>query len=230
MSLTDMVLMPGADYKAVCENVRAVLGETETIKSGQLPGKVLETYNAGFANCEEKWAGRYYSTYVRGNGERNISMELPFTPDLVMFGYNDPYAFDCQYAFVSFYRDFRTFGQRACFIFDMEKGAMYPTAISNNTADNYIKFENGVLTFIAASKYNENTVWQTNSLYHLIAIKCVEDGKTDEELLKEYVMRLPDTGGTVTISKRRFGETGLTEDAFNAFTAANKPNWTFVIA
>ena len=38
MSMTDQVLMPGADYLAICNAVRALTGGTQTLKSGDISG------------------------------------------------------------------------------------------------------------------------------------------------------------------------------------------------
>lgn len=38
MSMTDQVLMPGADYLAICNAVRALTGGTATLKSGDIAG------------------------------------------------------------------------------------------------------------------------------------------------------------------------------------------------
>lgn len=40
MSLTEMVLMPGADYQEICEAVREKTGSTDRIKSGDLPSQI----------------------------------------------------------------------------------------------------------------------------------------------------------------------------------------------
>ena len=41
MDLTDMVIMPGADYKDACDAVRKKTGGTDAIKSGDLGAKIL---------------------------------------------------------------------------------------------------------------------------------------------------------------------------------------------
>lgn len=40
MSLTDMVVMPGADYKAICDAIRAMTGGTALIKSGDIAAAI----------------------------------------------------------------------------------------------------------------------------------------------------------------------------------------------
>ena len=40
MALTDMVIMPGADYQSMCDSIRALDGSTDVIKSGDYSGKV----------------------------------------------------------------------------------------------------------------------------------------------------------------------------------------------
>ena len=36
MALTEMVIMPGEDYQAICDSVRAKTGRTELLKSGEV--------------------------------------------------------------------------------------------------------------------------------------------------------------------------------------------------
>lgn len=46
MALTEQVLMPGADYQALCDALRARLGTTEAIRSGSL-GQLVQSIPAG---------------------------------------------------------------------------------------------------------------------------------------------------------------------------------------
>lgn len=41
MSLTEVVRMPGADYQAICDAVRAKTGGTELLKSGEVAEQIL---------------------------------------------------------------------------------------------------------------------------------------------------------------------------------------------
>lgn len=45
MALTDMVIMPGDDYQAVCNELRQLDGSTDLIRSAQMSGKVKEANN-----------------------------------------------------------------------------------------------------------------------------------------------------------------------------------------
>ena len=40
MALTEQVIMPGADYQAICDSVRTLDGSTAVLKSGDVSGKV----------------------------------------------------------------------------------------------------------------------------------------------------------------------------------------------
>lgn len=232
MSLTDFVIMPGADYQNTCDAVREKTGGTESIKSGQLPGAVENVYLAGEQANEAKWAKRFYIGSVRGNGQRDISVELPFKPDYVSLGGYEPYSSYRAYCMWEINRDFKTFAYNAGRIIRSETksdGTAINSVVSNKNIENYISYSDGKLVFNCPSIVVSGVVWRPESNYRLVAYKYTEDGKTDEDLLKDYVLSLPDSGGTVTISQRRFTETGMTTDAFNAYTAANKPSWTFVI-
>lgn len=228
MNQKDLVLMPGADYRDTCDAIRNVTGSTETIKSGQLPKEVARVFSAGESKNEEKWADRFYTAYVHGNGDTDIAVPVPFAPDFVSFGLYDPVALSSPYAYTGFFRDFRTFARQSGQFQERENSTPFSTQLKNDTIENFIRYENGAVTFTAPATFNEKIVWLKKSPYLLIAAKYVDEDKSDAELLREYIAELPDDGGTVTLSNRRFAQTGMTEDDFNAFTQASKPNWTFV--
>lgn len=56
--MTDHVIMPGADYKAICDAVREKTGGTEPLKSGDIPGEIEkiessdanDSYQLGYAD------------------------------------------------------------------------------------------------------------------------------------------------------------------------------------
>ncbi len=231
MTLTDMVIMPGADYQNTCNAIREKTGGKERIKSGQLLDAVDQVFLAGGQARDKVWENRFYSAFVRGNGERNFSVSLPFEPDYVLVGGYDPFAESNTYSVMQIERNFKTFGTRAGRITRSEGTASgISLAINNNTIPQYVDYSNGMLALTVPSVVSKDVLWREESNYYVIACKYTEDGVSEEELLKNYVVSLPDSGGTVTISQRRFAETGMTTDSFNAFAAENKPNWTFVIA
>lgn len=47
MSLTDMVIMPGADYQAACDAIREKTGDTESIKSGAMAEAIRGIQSGG---------------------------------------------------------------------------------------------------------------------------------------------------------------------------------------
>ena len=60
MSLTDMVIMPGADYQDACDAIREKTGGTEGIKSGQMGGLIRGISGGGGDNgggSDEEWIG-----------------------------------------------------------------------------------------------------------------------------------------------------------------------------
>lgn len=231
MSLTEMVIMPGADYQQTCDAIREKTGGMETIKSGQLPRAVADVFLAGKQASDEAWGKRVYTAFVRGSGTNNISVDLPFEPDFVTLGLFDPFAIGVTYSYWGLVRDFKTFARLAGTVQRSIDGtAAQTTSLNNNTVGNYIKYEDGKLSFVHPSNFDSRTVWNVNSRYLLTALKYTEDGKSDADILKDYIRGLSDSGGTVTISNRRFSDTGMTESEFNAFTAAHKPNWTFVFS
>jgi hypothetical protein len=54
MALTDYVIMPGVDYQAACDAIRAKTGRTDLIKSGELAKEMLEDYT----HSGDKWGNK----------------------------------------------------------------------------------------------------------------------------------------------------------------------------
>lgn len=221
MSLTEMVLMPGADYQAACDAIREKTETTDLIKSGQMADAIR-----GITG------GNLYVGKVIGKGTNGISFEVPFAPDFVCILPTDPVAQTRSgdvSKFIWFYRDFKTFGRVGGMEQHYAAGADYQYNVFGNTAIvKWIKYENGTVTFSPPSALSK-MVWLEDFVFTVVAFKYVPDGVTDEELLKQYVLSLPNSGGSVTISARRFTETGMTEAEFNEFVQANRPSWTFTM-
>lgn len=70
MALTEVVRMPGADYQAICDAVRAKTGGTELLKSGDIPG-AIEGISGGDAEMESSLRG-----LIDGN-ETNLVTRIP---------------------------------------------------------------------------------------------------------------------------------------------------------
>ena len=220
MSLTELVIMPGADYQAACDAIRSKTGAGDLIKSGQLPENIEAVYTAG-------GHAKLHIGQVRGSGTASITVEVPFKPDYVFILPSDPYSALTPMSFVTFYRDFRTF----CRIGGWEthlnnEKNYYSNAFNNKSVENYIRYEDGKVQFLPPAAIS-GYVWREESLFTAVAFHYTD--LTDAELLKDYVRSLSDSGGTVTISARRFAETGMTDAEFRAFAAAEKPKWTFVM-
>lgn len=71
MSLTDHVIMPGNDYKAICDSVRSKTGGTEPLKSGEVAA-AIDGIQAGGASgpvkrcCVRYSEGEIYPYFVEG--------------------------------------------------------------------------------------------------------------------------------------------------------------------
>ena len=69
-------VMPKQDYSNVCEKIRELTDSTDVVKSGELPDKVAEVYEAGKqAEYDAFWDAyqnygklRYYKMLFAGNG------------------------------------------------------------------------------------------------------------------------------------------------------------------
>lgn len=54
MALTNYVLMPGADYQAACDAIRAKTGKTNALKSGELASEISAIMGGGGASGDER--------------------------------------------------------------------------------------------------------------------------------------------------------------------------------
>ena len=225
MSLTEMVLMPVADYKAACDAIREKTETTDLIKSGQMADAIRSIAGGD--------TSKLYVGQVIGNGTNGISFDVPFAPDYVSVLPTDPVAQTRSgntSKFIWFYRDFKTFGRVGGLEQHYEAGSDYRfNVFTNNGIASWIKYENATVTFSPPPALS-NVVWLEGFTFTVVALKYVPDGATDKDLLEQYVWSLPEEkGGTVTISSRRFAETGMTLEEFDTFTQVNRPNWTFVM-
>ena len=67
MALTDYVLMPGADYLALCNAIRAKTGKSELIKSGELAAEIERITSGGEAQVTEFLASTTATNQLLGD-------------------------------------------------------------------------------------------------------------------------------------------------------------------
>lgn len=63
MALTDYVIMPGTDYQAICDAIRAKTGKTDVIKSGDAATEI-ESINVGGDFSDENL--KYFTYQIDG--------------------------------------------------------------------------------------------------------------------------------------------------------------------
>lgn len=68
MSLTDMVIMPGSHYQAICDAVRAKTGDTAVLKSGDLEAAIAGIAGGG-ASSEDALIARTLTSYTNSTVE-----------------------------------------------------------------------------------------------------------------------------------------------------------------
>ncbi|MDD7652186.1 MAG: leucine-rich repeat protein [Candidatus Faecousia sp.] len=68
MSLTDMVIMPGSHYQAICDAVRAKTGDTAVLKSGDLAAAIAGIAGGG-ASSEDALIARTPTSYTNTTAE-----------------------------------------------------------------------------------------------------------------------------------------------------------------
>lgn len=225
MSLTEMVLMPGADYKAACDAIREKTETTDLIKSGQM-ADAIRSIAAGDTS-------KLYVGQVIGDGTSGISFDVPFAPDYVSVLPTDPLAQTRDGTvgkFIWFYRDFKTFGRQGGLEqhYDASVKDYKFNTFTNKSIESYIKYKNGKVTFNPPPVLSK-MVWLKDFTFTVVALKYVPDDVTDRALLEQYIDSLPASGGSLTISARRLGETGMTEAEFKAYVQRVNPNWTITL-
>lgn len=215
------------DLGTVADAIREQTGKAEQIPfPNGFASAPAELVQIGKDQKEQEWANKFYMTTVRGNDTCNLTVSLPFKPDYFAVLVYEPYAVSISNTFVRIERDFRSFakwGGSAQYNTGANSNPIAP--ISNNSIDGFITWDGNNIKFICPSNMTAYK-WRNECLYRILAVNYA-NGKTDKELLEEYVLSLPDSGGSVTLSLRRYNESGITETQWDELIA-QKPNWTFV--
>lgn len=68
MALTDYVIMPGADYQAICDKIRDKTGKVDPIKSGDLVGEIDSIIGGGGGN-EDGLVTRSLTSYTNNTAD-----------------------------------------------------------------------------------------------------------------------------------------------------------------
>ena len=77
MGLTNYVLMPGADYQALCDAIRAKTGKTDPIKSGELASEIAGITGGGGVQITEFLASTTFTNeYFEDFGAFGIMLEI----------------------------------------------------------------------------------------------------------------------------------------------------------
>ena len=185
-----------------------------------------ELVEVGKQVATEVCQSKHYVTTMHGTDECNMTFQLPFKPDLICVSFYDPFSQAENNTWCGIIRDFRSFSRFGGHIY--RHGTDQGIAVistKNETIDNYISTNGDGVIFTAPSSMT-SFLWRKECVYRVFAINY-SDGKTDAELLSEYVLGLPDSGGSVVLSQKRFDEAGMTDTEW-AELIAQKPNWTFV--
>lgn len=82
MSLTDMVIMPGSHYQAICDAVRAKTGGTAVLKSGELAAAIAGIAGGG-ASSEDALIARTLTSYTNTTAEEIGGYAFYFYKSLV---------------------------------------------------------------------------------------------------------------------------------------------------
>lgn len=90
MALTEMVIMPGADYQAICDAVRAKTGGADLLKSGEVAG-AIEGIESGGGEGVPSWVTKVYEIEIGANTVTNAADAITYMKTLM--AYNQDAAF-----------------------------------------------------------------------------------------------------------------------------------------
>ncbi len=215
---------------AIADAIREKTGGAEPLTLDGMALAIPSVYGAGETAKESEWAKKFYKAFVRGTDSATISLELPFVPDYITIIPTEPCATVTNYTFLGMLRDLKTFARIGGNVLHREtSNSAKFNLLNNNTVNNYIRLDGKTVTFTPASASAfDGVLWRSECLYTVIAANYT-DGEDDRALLERYVLSLPSSGGSVTISSRRLEETGMSIAEFEAFVKEKCPTWTFVI-
>ena len=215
---------------AIASAIRGYTGGTDKLSLEKIAAAIPDVFGAGQAAKDAEWQTKFYNTFVRGSDAATLSLELPFAPDYITLIPFEPCAAVTNYTFWGFLRDFKTFARIGGGEFHrVTSNSATFNLFNNNTVNNFITLDGNTIRFTppSASAFN-GVMWRSECTYAVIAVNYT-GGKDDKTLLEEYILGLPSTGGSVTVSSRRLSETGMSEAEFEEFVKEKQPNWSFVI-
>ena len=214
------------DLGTIADSIREQTGKTEQIPfPAGFAAAPAELVEIGMAKSDAQWRAKYHLTTMHGTDKCNMTFPLPFKPDLVYVSFFDPFTIVENNTWCGIARDFRSFARYGGFL--VRHGtdvALANAVIRNETIDSYISTSDDGVIFTAPSSMT-SFLWRKEGTYLVIAVNY-SDGKTDAELLSNYVLGLPESGGTLILSQKRFNDAGMTDTEW-AELIAKKPNWTF---
>ena len=198
----------------------------------QIAEGVREVYSSGEEARQRTIDAKQYIGTFRGNGDKSITVPMPFLPDAVAILSYDPTVQRLTSSYVSTTYDRRSFGDLVAGLQHYNKDSMniLGNVFIASTAQKVFTFdtENKQMTFTPPNKSTyANLFWSTETEYKIVAFRYAGE-KTDKELLIEAVANLDDsTGGTYTFSKHRVNQT-VTDAEWDEIISA-KPNLTFIL-
>jgi len=187
-------------------------------------------YEAGKRECQN----RHFAAVVTGDGTGELTLPIPFEPDLIEVVNHDP-VIRATKGIISFCQiDFSALGQLGG-LFGITSGPSSGNALGTYTNVLMASFglssrcrrnADGTVTLHNFSYDGVPGVWGKDVDYVVTAVRCVD--KSDRQRMEENIRRLPEDGAYKIYIQQEKMEAAFTQEQWDALIA-ERPGYTFVM-
>lgn len=198
-------------------------GKTDGYGKGYAEGQAAEK-----AVCRE----RHYCGHFYGNDSRELSLVIPFEPQLFLIYTTDPYAASQAGTFLSMAMDLRSFDRYTGSIMSSNANGNISTArLPSSQRDKLFAYQGGVFTFNPAENQLPGVLWRSDVCYGITAVNFGRENTA--AAIVQRIADLPDEVPQGSTGQLVFHKGTVEENFFGTEweqITAQKPNWTFTLA
>lgn len=168
-------------------------------KLSAIAANVPLVYEAGGADCRTK----HFAATVLGDGSGMLQVKIPFAPDYIAVNSYDPLVMATAGCNLNFCADLRAVSHLAGVVTASRESSPYSAGLSHSGLEvRYTRDADGTVTFYDMPCADGATAGRflAGAAYVVIALKYTD--KTDRERVIEFLQRLTEESGALTMSRK----------------------------